>query len=486
MRTCKYRTWILTEWIVLAVWLTGCQNDATPEGKGALKYPVKLPKAASPKRSTRDQMATRFFPPPADVFQPPRIVEIPLPEFPGRDAIWGATGRDDRGHIWFGVAAGGVPQPSAHLFEYMPDLDEVFDRGGVLNRLEKVRPLAANESQMKIHSKIYPADDGYLYFASMDESGEKGDGSAYPTWGGHLWRMKPFASDWEHLLKTKEALIAVGGGGRWVYALGYFGHVLYQFDTRTETIQSMRVGSVGGHISRNFLVDLNGHAYVPRVRRQPTVENPKALAAELVEWDEGLHEVQAVPLPDYEATPDFESHGIVGWTFLAGGDLLFTTSTGGLWRIHPAEDQADITHLGWFHPQGRSYPAALYTFAGTDYACGIARLPKGGNQWVVYDLNRGASRAEDLNQGTYKPTETSCCTGRIRETTKATVISWAELMRDRSRSSSSFPNSGSAEAGEFGYMIVVSSNSGPRFLINALCVFSNSACSLASFSEAST
>ena len=100
--------------------------------------------------------------------------------------------------------------------------------------------------------------------------------------------MKPFASEWEHLLKTKEALIAVGGGGRWVYALGYFGHVLYQFDTQTKQVQSVRVGSVGGHISRNFLVDLNGHAYVPRIRPRPTAENPKALAAELVEWDEQL------------------------------------------------------------------------------------------------------------------------------------------------------------------------------------------------------
>ena len=158
----------------LAAGLMGCQNGAAPEETAAPQTPVKLPKPAAVKRSTEDRMATRFFPPPADMFQPPRIVEIPLPEFPGRDAIWGATGRDDRGHIWFGVAAGGVPQPSAHLFEYLPDLDEVFDRGGVLDQLRKVRPLAADESQMKIHSKIYPADDGYLYFASMDETGEKG------------------------------------------------------------------------------------------------------------------------------------------------------------------------------------------------------------------------------------------------------------------------------------------------------------------------
>ncbi len=255
---------------------------------------------------------------------------------------------------------------------------------------------------MKIHSKIHPADDGYLYFASMDENGEKADGSAYPTWGGHLWRMKPFASEWEHLLQTKEALIAVAGSGRFVYALGYFRHMLYQFDTQTRQVRKVEVGSVGGHISRNFLVDLKGHAYVPRIREvSDSSEAKPRLVAELVEWDQNLQELQAVPLPDYEPTPDFDSHGILGWTFLADGDLLFTTSTGGLWRIHPTESLAEITALGNFHPLGRSYPSALYTFDGTEHACGIAQNPERVYQWIVYDLKRRSSVAIELDKAPF-------------------------------------------------------------------------------------
>jgi hypothetical protein len=195
-------------------------------------------------------------------------------------------------------------------------------------------------------------------------------------------------------------LIAAGGSGRWVYALGYFQHVLYQFDTQTKTIQHVRVGSVGGHVSRNFLVDLNGHAYVPRIghREAEKPGEPDTLDAELVEWDANLQELQAVPLPDYEASADFESHGIVGWTYLANGDLVFTTSSGGLWRIQPTNTNAVISRLGFFHPEGRSYPSSLFSVEGTRYVCGVALNPDGHYQWIVYDLQHSASQVQELNQ----------------------------------------------------------------------------------------
>ncbi|KKL46275.1 hypothetical protein LCGC14_2347190, partial [marine sediment metagenome] len=46
--------------------------------------------------------------------------EIAIPDFPGTWAIWGSTGRDRRGHIWFGVSSHKIETPSAHLFEYEP------------------------------------------------------------------------------------------------------------------------------------------------------------------------------------------------------------------------------------------------------------------------------------------------------------------------------------------------------------------------------
>ena len=71
---------------------------------------------------------------------------------------------------------------------------------------------------------------------------------------------------WEHLLATPEALIAVAVGDRQVYALGYFGHVLFQFDTATRDVKRIPVGSLGGHVSRNFIADYRDHSYVPRLR----------------------------------------------------------------------------------------------------------------------------------------------------------------------------------------------------------------------------
>jgi hypothetical protein len=71
----------------------------------------------------------------------------------------------------------------------------------------------------------------------MDESGENSDGSRLPDSGGHLWRIGP-SGRWEHLAVAREALIAVAGGGRFVYALGYFNHVVYQYDTQTGAVNA--------------------------------------------------------------------------------------------------------------------------------------------------------------------------------------------------------------------------------------------------------
>ena len=63
--------------------------------------------------------------------------------------------------------------------------------------------------QVKLHSRIVEAADGLLYFSTFDEAGEDQHSMSLPRWGGHLWRMQPADGQWEHLLSTKEALIAV-------------------------------------------------------------------------------------------------------------------------------------------------------------------------------------------------------------------------------------------------------------------------------------
>lgn len=110
----------------------------------------------------------------------PRLTNIELPAFKGAHAIWGATGRDSKGQIYFGVAAYGVDDPSAHLLRLTPSTGMVADLGGVNSKLDELgvrRQEPYPETQMKIHSKLHVAGDGKLYFSSQDEHDEAGDGS---------------------------------------------------------------------------------------------------------------------------------------------------------------------------------------------------------------------------------------------------------------------------------------------------------------------
>jgi hypothetical protein len=129
--------------------------------------------------------------------------------------------------------------------------------------------------------------------------GEKADGSKLPIWGSHLWRLRLPENKWEHLLAAPEALIAVGGTGKLIYALGYFSHVLYQYDCATGKGRSIRVGSVDGHVSRNFLVDGRDHVCLPRLTRPPGADARSDPAVHLVGFDGDLHEVGQTPLAHY-------------------------------------------------------------------------------------------------------------------------------------------------------------------------------------------
>ena len=187
----------------------------------------------------------------------PRLTNIELPAFKGAHAIWGATGRDSKGQIYFGVAAYGVDDPSAHLFRLTPSTGIVADLGGVNSTLDELgvrRQEPYPETQMKIHSKLHVAGDGKLYFSSQDEHDEAGDGSRNALFGGRLLALDTKTEKWSSILRTPEGLIAIACNNRYVFALGYFGHVIYQFDTQTGNTRSVKVGTVGGHVSRNILV----------------------------------------------------------------------------------------------------------------------------------------------------------------------------------------------------------------------------------------
>src|SRR5262245_11154499 len=102
---------------------------------------------------------------------PPRVRILKPPDFPGEYAIWGATGVDRSGHIFFGMTSNDTRgSGSAHLFELNPASDTFTDRGEVVAELERLQLRRPGETQMKIHSRIVQAIDGYQYFSSMDET----------------------------------------------------------------------------------------------------------------------------------------------------------------------------------------------------------------------------------------------------------------------------------------------------------------------------
>lgn len=346
--------------------------------------------------STRAQLAdvekrtgSRFGPLPADPWRAPRTRVIDVPGFADANSIWGATGRDSAGRIWIGVSAK-APGSSAHLLRFDPASDAWRDLGSVVDRLAAANALRPGAGQVKIHSKIVPADDGRLYFTSMDEEGEAEDGSALPTWGSHLWRVDVESERWDHLFAAPEGLVAAAGGGRWIYALGYWDHVLYRFDTVTQQQRRVVVGAVGGHASRNVIAGSDGHAFVPRVTR----DGYGMLSAMLVEFDTELREQAVTPLEHYFGEPAAaEDHGIVGLAALADGRSLFTTHAGHLYSIEPRKGAAArINALGWFHPQGASYAPSLFVLDGRTLVAGIARRGE-RYEWIVFDLALRTSKA---------------------------------------------------------------------------------------------
>ena len=334
----------------------------------------------------------------------PQVTPLSVPSFPGAHALWGSTGQDSRGHIWFGVTAEGTPVPSAHLFEYDPDAGRIVDRGNVIDQLKASGILRPGEHQAKIHSRIIQGPNNYVYFASMDEEGESSNGSRGPTWGGHLWRMNLDNYRWEHLFAAPEALIAVAGGDRFIYVLGYFGHVLYRFDTESGKLNHVAVGSVDGHVSRNFVADFRGHAYVPRLQVDSNGLGRRIVKVSIVEYASDLREIKSTPIDvDHyvHAGNPTESHGIVGLQEMADGSWFFTTHVGFLFHIVPpareaggsggGDAPADVVRVSWFHPNGRTYPASLFTSDGTKTLLGLSHdnLVDGASglyQWLTCDV----------------------------------------------------------------------------------------------------
>jgi len=348
---------------------------------------------AAKARPGRVELPTVTLPPAQRNAPAPTVRRIELPEIPNADAIWGAVGRDHRGHIWFGITISDkVDRPSAHLVEYNPSADKAYDRGDVISELKRCKAYRPGEGQLKIHSRICQAGDGHLYFVSMDEAGEEMETEVLPTWGGHLWRYRIAENRWEHLLTVPEGMLALAAGKRHVYALGYFGNVLYRYDTATGKSKRLRVGALDGHVTRNIFVDARDHVYVPRVRIDPARGRP---VASLVQLDPQLKEVAETPLRGYLPGRPFNSHGITAFHRMRDGGALLVTHDGYLTRVRlQPGGPAKLELLGYPHPRGPAYVSTLFADAGGRRFFSVIQARRGRRQWLIYDLaTRSASTA---------------------------------------------------------------------------------------------
>jgi hypothetical protein len=314
----------------------------------------------------------------------PLVKTISVPTTPHEDSIWGATGRDSRGHIWFAVSKANKPGASADLFELVPDTGEVINRGNVIDELKKANLLKPDEQQMKIHSKIHEVD-GFLYFVSMDEKGEDEQKRTQPVFGSHLWRLRLADNAWEHLLAIPEAMIGLAVGGGKVYCIGYWDHALCQYDIATGVSKTIKVGACFGHVSRNIIADARGHVYLPRCTKDAGI-----LRAELVEYDDQLQEVGSSQLPQYYNGTANWSFGITALQPLPDGSIAMLTHNGWLTRICPQETgPAKLEQMGWFHPDGPQMADCLFLDKTGRHLMGPAQNASRLSDWVTYDLQTG-------------------------------------------------------------------------------------------------
>ena len=378
----------------------GRVNDTSRSPRGA------QPETASPAAAAPDQYqrlaGCHFAAEAENVWAVPQFNAMEFPSVHGARAIWSATGRDDRGHIWYGVSTSGGLQSPAHLFEFCPESAELIDRGDVISELKRCGIYRPGECQAEIHSRIVQGGDGHLYFTSTDEEGQWENGGRLPTWGSHCWRLRLPENRWEHLFAAPHGLIALAGFGKDIYALGYFGHVLYHYDIDSGQVRSIVVGSVEGHVSRHLVCDHHGHAYVPRVMRRWR----DTARVTLVEYDRQLHQIGETPLDHYldkqfatnasflgYSVQGYVAVGILAFQTMADRSIIFATSLGYLYRVAPQkDDSATVEEVGWFHPEGNCPTASLFTLDGNRCVFGLVHR-NSHREWVVYDLVEKRSKA---------------------------------------------------------------------------------------------
>lgn len=346
-------------------------------------------------RNIDHKLGTKFTDIEESNFRVPNISNLTLPPEKNGAVSWGATGRDDNGNIYFGVSTYTSYDNTAFLYQLNSQTNEIEYLSDVITELKHSGFYKEGDSQNKLHSKFYQADDGYVYFTSFDETGESESKQQLPTFGGHIWRIKPGERRWEHMLSTKEALIALNTDGRYVYALGYWNHVLYQYDTLSRRFNRLTVGSADGHVSRNILTSKN-RVFVPKVEKSKEGNT----LVHLIEYDTELNMLDAHPLEHYMNENIYGSHGIVSYSTLKNGDIYFITGKGALYKIAITNnDKRNVEFISFISDSNSpgGYFPSLFTLDGQDFLVGMGVI-KGTKQysWFIHELSTNTTVTYDL------------------------------------------------------------------------------------------
>lgn len=340
-------------------------------------------------RTLEQKMGTYFEKVEDKHFKSPSFEYLDLPLTAEGAAIWGATGIDDTGKMYFGISTYNIYHDTAFLYQYNPKTNTVIAQSDVISQLKHNQIYREGMSQNKLHSKFYQANDGYIYFTSFDETGESVSKGITPIHGGHFWRKKPDSENWEHLLATKEALIALNTDGRFIYALGYWGHVLYQYDTLSKRFNRTNVGAFPGHISRNVLVSANGSVFVPQVQKNPD----GSIDTYLVEYDSELTIMDKHEMEHYLYPNKHSDHGITSFTHMKNGEIYFATGTGALYYLkkigNNKHDLVFVDFMGDTAEEG-NYISSLFSIDGSGFLVGLGQKNNTrDHRWYIHEVTSG-------------------------------------------------------------------------------------------------
>ncbi len=372
---------------LLVLVLGGC-DQAPPASAPAVP---KIPSVRIDKRSYEEKIGSYFVVKPPGKLTAVRAHEIAFTSA-GGDSIWGALGVTGTGDVWFGISGSGTV--GGQLMQIQNPSSTVMARGAVVQQTEAAVDAENLGGQQKIHSRIRQAVDGYLYFATTNETDEDWQVDRLPRYGSYLWRVKPEGSAWEHVVSSPEALIAIETIGRYVYALGYWGHVLYQFDTATDGVEKLIVGADCGHVSRNFFVDIRGRVFVPRLRKrllnQPCSHDN--VIVNLLEISERLEIMAEHEIPDYlGGNSPHSSQGITAFAYREDQSLIFSTKRGDLFHvISHGDEPALVLQLGNIDPHTSVSVTNLLSIDGRSQIGSVVQHDFGDRQpqlaWLQHDI----------------------------------------------------------------------------------------------------